>query len=81
MEVAVCLVFFFGHTAVTVNYVRRDENIHGTIYGAAEQMRCLSVFMKALGDDFADKNSGLFFLIQVTLLDDLLGLFFKIFVV
>lgn len=46
--------FFFGHTAVTVNCVRRDENIHGTVYGAAEQMLCLAVFMKATGGGILD---------------------------
>lgn len=68
-----CLFFFCCccYTAVTVNCVRRDENIHGTIYGAAEQMLCLAVFVKALGDGFLDENLGVFFLIYVISLYDL----------
>lgn len=52
----------------------RDESIHGTTYGAAEQMLCLAVFMKALGDGLLCRQikiKNFFFLIQVISLDDM----------
>lgn len=51
------LAEFFFHVAVKGNNpLSRVGNTHGTTYGAAEQMLCLSVFMKALGDGLLSRQ-------------------------
>lgn len=51
------LAKFLFHIAVRGNNsLSRVENVHGTTYVAAEQMFCLTVVMKALGDGLLSRQ-------------------------